>query len=78
MISLATVAFALLVDRLGLVVAMLVSMTLAALGTPETRWLEFALFTVAYGRDRRRHVHLWPAHADPDLAKDLPGALSWN
>jgi hypothetical protein len=46
MITLATVAFALLVDRFGLVVAMLVSMTLAALGTPETRWREYALFAL--------------------------------
>ena len=46
MITLATVAFALVVDRLGLVVAMLVSMTLAALGTPETRWREYALFAL--------------------------------
>lgn len=46
MITLATVAFALLVDRLGLVVAMLVSMTLTALGTPETRWREYALFVL--------------------------------
>ena len=78
MISLATVAFALLVDRLGLVVAMLVSMTLAALGTPQTRWLEYALFTLVmvaigvgmfvYGL--RMPIPIWP--------KDLPGALSWN
>ena len=46
MIALAAVAFALLVDRIGLVVAMLVSMTLAALGTPETRWGEYALFAL--------------------------------
>ena len=46
MITLATVAFAFLVDNAGLVVAMIVSMTLAALGTHETRWKEFALFTV--------------------------------
>ena len=44
MISLATVAFALLVDRYGLVAAMLASMTLAALGTPETRWGEYTIF----------------------------------
>ena len=73
MITLATVAFALLVDRFGLVVAMLVSMTLAALGTPETRWREYAIFTVHHGRHRRRHVHLWPAHADPDLAQGPAG-----
>ena len=46
MITLATVGFALLVDPSGLVVAMLVSMTLAALGTPETRWREYALFAL--------------------------------
>lgn len=44
MITLATVAFALLVDQYGLAASMLVSMTLAALGTPETRWFEYALF----------------------------------
>lgn len=52
MVTLASVAFALLIDRLGLVVAMLASMTLAALGTPETRWREyilFALFMLALG-----------------------------
>ena len=78
MISLATVAFALLVDRFGLVVAMLVSMTLAALGTPQTRWLEYAVFTllmVAIGVGMfiyglRMPIPIWP--------KDLPGALSWN
>ena len=46
MIVIATVAFALLIDRLGLVLTMLVSMTLAALGTPETRWREYALFAI--------------------------------
>lgn len=44
MITLAIIAFALLVDRYGLVAAMLGSMTLAALGTPETRWGEYAVF----------------------------------
>lgn len=44
MVSIATCAFALLVDRYGLMVAMLVSMTLVALGTPETRWGEYAVF----------------------------------
>jgi Tripartite tricarboxylate transporter TctB family len=44
MITLATIAFALLIDTTGLVVAMIASMTLAALGTPETRWTEFAWF----------------------------------
>ena len=44
MITLATIAFALLIDRFGLVAAMLASMTLAALGTPETRWGEYTVF----------------------------------
>ena len=46
MITLATIAFALLVDRFGLVAAMLASMTLAALGTPETRWREYTIFAL--------------------------------
>ena len=78
MITLATVAFALLVDRLGLVVAMLVSMTLAALGTPETRWREytlFALFMVVIGVGMFIYGLRMPI---PILPKNLPGALSWN
>ena len=46
MVTMATVAFSLLVDRAGLVIAMIVTMTLAALGTHETRWREFAMFMV--------------------------------
>lgn len=46
MITLAIVAFAVLVDRLGLVVTMIVSMTLVAVGTPETRWREYGLFAL--------------------------------
>ncbi len=44
LVTLAVVSFGLLVDDAGLIVAMLVSMTLCALGTPETRWGEYALF----------------------------------
>ena len=44
LIFLATIAFALLVDNMGLFVAMAVSMTLAAMGTEETRWDEYILF----------------------------------
>jgi hypothetical protein len=44
MVTAAIVAFALLIDRLGLIATMLISMTLVALGTPETRWREYALF----------------------------------
>ena len=46
MITAATIAFALLIDRFGLVVTMIVSMTIAAFGTPETRWLEYSLFAL--------------------------------
>jgi putative tricarboxylic transport membrane protein len=46
MVTAAIVAFALLIDGLGLIVTMLVSMTLVALGTPETRWREYTLFAV--------------------------------
>ncbi len=46
MVTLAGIAFALLVDDGGLVAAMAVSMAICALGTPETRWREFAYFTV--------------------------------
>jgi putative tricarboxylic transport membrane protein len=43
-VTLATIAFGLTVDSLGLAVAMAVSLTLCAAGTPETRWLEYFLF----------------------------------
>ena len=46
MVTVAVIAFSLLIDRAGLVIAMIVSMTLAALGTHETRWREFAMFMV--------------------------------
>ena len=78
MITLATIAFALLVDRLGLVVAMLVSMTLAALGTPETRWREYTLFAlimVVIGVGMFIYGLRMPI---PILPTDLPGALSWK
>lgn len=46
LVTLAGIAFSLLIDRFGLVAAMLVSMTLAALGTRDTRWGEYAVFAV--------------------------------
>ena len=46
MVTLAAIAFALLIDRAGLVITMIVSLTLAALGTPETRVKEFSAFMV--------------------------------
>jgi putative tricarboxylic transport membrane protein len=78
MVALATVAFALMIDRFGLVVSMLVSMTLAALGTPETRWREytaFALIMVVIGVGMFIYGLRMPI---PILPKELFGALSWN
>lgn len=46
LITLAAVVFALLIDRVGLVVTMIVSLTIAALGTPQTRWLEYTGFLI--------------------------------
>lgn len=47
LVTLAVVAFALLVDRAGLVVAMIASMVLVAAGSHETRWGEAAVFGLA-------------------------------
>jgi hypothetical protein len=41
---LAVVAFGLFIDDLGLIVTMILSLTICALGTPETRWREFIVF----------------------------------
>jgi putative tricarboxylic transport membrane protein len=82
MITLATVAFALLIDRLGLVATMLVSMTLAALGTPQTRWREytlFAAFMVAVGVSLFIYGLRMPIPVLPkDLPNDLTRALPWR
>jgi hypothetical protein len=43
-VTLAVIAFGMLVDSAGLVVAMVASLTLCAIGTPETRWLEYFIF----------------------------------
>lgn len=43
-VSLSVVAFGMLIDSAGLIVAMVVSLTLCGIGTHETRWLEFLLF----------------------------------
>jgi hypothetical protein len=72
MVTLAAVAFALLIDRLGLIATMLVSMTLVALGTPETRWREYALFSlvmIAIGATVFIHGLGMPI---PLLPKELP------
>ncbi|MDX2158692.1 MAG: tripartite tricarboxylate transporter TctB family protein [Hyphomicrobiaceae bacterium] len=46
LVTIAIIAFGLLVDGAGLVIAMVAALTLCALGTPETRWPEFAVFLV--------------------------------
>lgn len=45
-VTLAVVMFGMLIDSLGLVVSMTISLTLCAMGTTETRWPEFAGFLV--------------------------------
>ena len=79
MITLATIAFALLIDRFGLVAAMLVSMTLAALGTPETRWREYAVFAVImiviaiamFIKGLGMPIPIWPTQAQDWIASVL-------
>ena len=41
-----TVVFGSMIDDYGLVASMIVAMTICALGTAETRWSEFAVFTL--------------------------------
>ncbi len=43
-VTLGTVAFGYLIDDLGLILTMIVSLTLGAAGTPETRWKEYLVF----------------------------------
>jgi hypothetical protein len=45
-ITIATVLFGLIIDDLGLVITMALSMSIAALGASDTRWREFAVFLV--------------------------------
>jgi putative tricarboxylic transport membrane protein len=78
MVSLAVVTFALLVDRLGLVFTMLLSMTLTALGTPETRWREYAVFAlvmVVIGVGMFIYGLRMPI---PALPSELAGVLPWR
>jgi hypothetical protein len=43
-VTAATLAFGFLIDDLGLVVTMMISLTICALGTSETRWREYIPF----------------------------------
>jgi putative tricarboxylic transport membrane protein len=81
MVTLAVVAFALTIDRFGLVVAMLASMTLTALGTPETRWREYLVFAVlmlAIGIGLFRYGLGMPISVLPREIADLPWGLPWR
>jgi putative tricarboxylic transport membrane protein len=82
MITLAVIAFALMIDRLGLALTMLAAMTLTALGTPETRWREYALFAaimLAIGIGVFRYGLGMPISVLPrDLAGTLPWGLPWR
>lgn len=46
MTTLSVILFGLLIDDLGLVVTMIISLTACALGTPETRWFEYTMFLI--------------------------------
>jgi hypothetical protein len=46
MTTLSVILFGLLIDDLGLVVTMIISLTACALGTPETRWVEYTMFLI--------------------------------
>lgn len=75
MVLLAIVVFARLIDSLGLVVTMAISMTLVALGTPETRWREYLgfavlLILVAWGMfiaALKMPIPTWPVAVPPDV-----------
>jgi putative tricarboxylic transport membrane protein len=81
MVTLAVAAFALTIDSLGLVLAMLASMTLTALGTPETRWREYLLFAaimLAIGIGLFRYGLGMPISVLPRDAANLPWGLPWR
>lgn len=45
-VTAAVVAFGLLIDDLGLVLTMIIALTLCAVGTAETKWLEYSVFLI--------------------------------
>ena len=75
MVLLAILAFARLIDSLGLIATMAISMTLVALGTPETRWREYLAFAVllvviAWGMfiaALKMPIPTWPVAVPPDV-----------
>jgi putative tricarboxylic transport membrane protein len=75
LVTLGVVLFGLLIDDWGLVVTMVISMTLCALGTVETRWIEFAIFSlimIAIGWGMfiwllGMPINTWPTKAVPSF-----------
>lgn len=45
-VTVGTVAFGMMIDDYGLVLSMIVAMSICALGTAETRWVEFGVFSL--------------------------------
>ena len=45
-VTLAVIAFGVLIDDLGLALTMIISLTLCAAGTAETQWFEYTIFLV--------------------------------
>ena len=75
LVTLGVTAFGLLIDDWGLVLTMIVSMSLCAWGSLETRWPEFALFMVimiAIGAGMfiwllGMPINMWPTKAIPSF-----------
>lgn len=75
LVTLATMSFGLLIDDWGLVITMIISMTLCALGSLETRWAEFAGFSailvaIGYGTFiwlLGMPINTWPTKAIPSF-----------
>ena len=74
-VTAASVALGVLIDDLGLVLTMIISMTLCALGTPETRWQEYVIFLaimIALGWGMFIYllgmpIPTWPVRFPPEL-----------
>lgn len=79
LVTLATMAFGFLVDDWGLVITMIISMTLCALGSLETRWGEFAGFSaimvaIGYGMFiwlLGMPINTWPTKAIPSFLEAI-------
>jgi putative tricarboxylic transport membrane protein len=75
LVTLGVVSFGLLIDDWGLIITMIISMTLCAIGTVETRWPEFAIFTlvmIAIGFGMfiwllGMPINTWPTKAIPSF-----------